>query len=211
MSDREQTLRWVAEGTLLWARALDAIDDAALSGRSGLPGWSRAHLVAHVAANARALRNLVHWAATGEQTPMYASSQQRADDIEAGSRLPAAELRDRWASEATALDADLAALDDTAWGATVRTAQGRDLPATEIPWLRAREVMVHAADLASTMSFADLPVEFLRALEVDIRARRGPIPEVTGALEDRVAWLAGRRHHGVTRNGVEVGPLAPWL
>ena len=80
------------------------------------------------------------------------------------------------------------------------------MPASEIPWLRAREVWVHAVDLGRGVEFADLPDDFLRALEEDIVTRRGPVPHVDGPLAARVAWLAGRPH------GLVGAPrLDPWL
>lgn len=82
-------LGWAAYGTDL---VLVNLDEASLAAPSGLPGWSRRHLLAHLAANADALGNLVHWAATGEPTPMYASSAERGAGIERGARLPAAQL-----------------------------------------------------------------------------------------------------------------------
>jgi maleylpyruvate isomerase len=43
------------------------------------------------------------------------------------------------------------------WQAPVVTAQGRTIAAAEVPWLRAREVYVDAADLATGLSFGGLP------------------------------------------------------
>src|SRR5262245_10304249 len=57
-----------------------------------LPGWSRGHVLTHIARNADALTNLVTWARTGVETPMYSSRDQRAADIEAGSGRPAVQL-----------------------------------------------------------------------------------------------------------------------
>ena len=84
--------RWMEHGTQLFLSGVTGLDDAGVAAPSGLPGWGRRHLLAHVAANAEALRNLVHWAETGEETPMYASSDARARGIEEGSQLPAATL-----------------------------------------------------------------------------------------------------------------------
>src|SRR5690606_14415411 len=47
-------------------------------------GWTRAHVLTHLARNADALLSLVHWAADGRPREAYASEQQRAADIEAG-------------------------------------------------------------------------------------------------------------------------------
>jgi maleylpyruvate isomerase len=208
------SLRWVTEGTRLCEQAVDSLEDEQYPGQSALPGWTRAHLVAHLAANAEALRNLVHWAATGEETPMYSSPQQRNADIEAGATRPPAVLRTWFHEEAGALAADLGRLTETQWAATVRTAQGRDVPATEIPWLRAREVMVHAADLDTGVGFADLPEDFLATLHDDIVAKRGAesVPPLEGTLADRVGYLAGRTRDGVTTaDGAPAPELQPWL
>jgi maleylpyruvate isomerase len=183
--------RWSDLGTRLF---LDTVSTADLDGPSALPDWSRRRLVAHVAANADALGNLVHWAATGEETPMYASPEERAAGIERGAALPADELTGWLHASAERLEAATAALTDEQWTHQVTTAQGRHVPATEIPWLRAREVCVHAVDLDAGVGFADLPADFLEALAADVRAKRGDVPDVAGPLAEQVAWLTGRRH-----------------
>ena len=92
------------------------------------------------------------------------------------------------------------------WSAEVVTAQGRTVTADEIPWLRAREVCVHAVDLDLRVTFADLPDGFLEALCADVIAKRGVVPEVVGPLAERAAWLTGRPHR---LRGAPV--LGPWL
>jgi maleylpyruvate isomerase len=214
----DDSLRWMAEGTRLCEQAADGLEDEQYAERSALPGWTRAHLVAHLAANAEALRNLTHWAATGEETPMYSSPQQRNADIEAGATRPPAVLRTWFHEGAGALAADLGRLTDAQWDATVKTAQGREVPATAIPWLRAREVMVHAVDLstgtATGVRFSDLPEDFLAALHDDIVTKRGAesVPSLTGTLADRVGYLTGRTRAGVTTaDGAPALELPPWL
>ncbi|WP_280499787.1 maleylpyruvate isomerase N-terminal domain-containing protein, partial [Nocardia farcinica] len=82
--------RWMTAGTTLFADAVAGLTDADFDTPTHLPGWNRRHLVAHVAANADALRNLVHWAATGTPTPMYASPEDRGAGIARGpGRYPA--------------------------------------------------------------------------------------------------------------------------
>ena len=124
--------RWMEHGTQLFLSGVTGLDDAGVAAPSGLPGWGRRHLLAHVAANAEALRNLVHWAETGEETPMYASSDARARGIEEGSQLPAATLLAWPRSSAEKLDAAMASLSDEQWAQLIVTAQGRTVPATEI-------------------------------------------------------------------------------
>lgn len=210
-------LRWVDEGTALVRRALGGLaGDAALSEASALPGWTRKHLLAHVAANADAIGNLVAWAKTGVETPMYSSTTQRNADIEAGAGRPADDLLAWFDRSATQLGEGFASLSDAEWEHQVITAQGRSVPASETPWMRAREVMVHAVDLGGGVTFDDLPADFLSALEADIRARRATVahdvPEVTGSQADVVAWLAGRDHGPVTLADGDPAPALPaWL
>ena len=168
----EQTLAWTADGTRRLLADLAALPDGALAAPTALPGWTRRYLLSHVAANADALRNLVHWARTGEERRMYASTEQRDADIAEGARLPAAKLRAWVESSAQALAADLDAMPAPAWDAKVITAQGLTRSASEVPWMRDREVYVHAIDLGAGTRWTDLPAEFLTALLDDVTARR---------------------------------------
>ena len=213
----DQTLAWMHDGTRKLLADVAALPDEALAAPTALPGWTRRYLLSHVAANADALRNLVHWARTGEERRMYSSPEQRAADIAEGSQLPAAELRARLESSARALAADLDTLPDQAWDAKISTAQGLTRSASEIPWMRVREVYIHAIDLAAGAAWADLPSEFLTDLLDDVTARRsskgggpalviaatdtGHTWEVAGAgaplpvsapLADLAAYLTGR-------------------
>lgn len=235
----ERSRAWMTEGTDLLDRALAAADDDTLHGPTLLEGWTGRHLLAHLAANADALRNLAAWARTGVETPMYASPEQRNADIEAGSSRPVGELRDWYAVSAAALAADLDALDEEQWENLVRTAQGRTVAATEVPWMRAREVMVHAVDLGTGVQFDDLPEGFLLDLVDDIVPKRsstpdhpalvlreegtgrtwavatpGPdAPEVTGTAAQLAAYLAGRADGSAlsTADGAASPTLPPWL
>jgi maleylpyruvate isomerase len=210
----EQALEWVADGTARLIGALSSLDDAALGGPTLLPGWNRRYLLSHVANNAGALRNLIHWARTGEERRMYASNEQRTADIEAGAAAPAASLRAAVAWTAEALWADLDEMPDGAWSARVITAQGLTRHASEIPWMRTREVYVHAVDLDVGISFPDLPASFLTALLDDIVSQRSsvgtsPALDLT-ALDTRASWQ-------VTGNGpgacvdAPLATLAEWL
>ncbi|WP_181808381.1 maleylpyruvate isomerase N-terminal domain-containing protein [Streptomyces shenzhenensis] len=198
---------WAGAGTELMLDAVAGLDEDGFSAPSALPGWTRKHLVAHVAANADALGNLVHWAATGEETPMYASAEERAAGIDKGPALSADELRSWLTASAHRLAAGLRRLTDAQWRHQVVTAQGRTVPATELPWMRAREVCVHAVDLGTGgVTFADLPRGFLAALVDEIRAKRGLTELPAGPLPAVAAWLAGRPH-----SLADAPELGPWL
>jgi maleylpyruvate isomerase len=190
---RADSLRWVAQGTAHFSGAMATMPDRRLEQATTLPGWTGRHLLAHVAANADALVNLATWARTGVQTPMYASPSQRDEEIESGSRRPLAELRSWVAGSAAALDVALGRLGSAHWERAVRTAQGRTVPASEITWLRAREVMIHAVDLGAGVGFDDLPAGFLAALIDDITARR------TAAGDGPALTLAATDHFGTWR------------
>lgn len=208
--------RWMRQGTVIFADALAGLDDVTLLSPAALDGWTGRHLVAHLAANAEALSRLVQWAATGWVTPMYASPAQREADIEAGATRAAPELRTWFESSAARLADGYGSLSAEQRASQVRTAQGRLVPAAEIAWLRSREVMVHAIDLGTGLTFADLPRDFLTALVEDIVAKRsagggtalllvcddvpgrwtiagdGEPIRVVGPLAEIAAYLAGR-------------------
>jgi uncharacterized protein (TIGR03083 family) len=228
----EQNLAWMADGTARVLADVAGLSEEALAGPTALPGWSRRYLLAHLAANADALRNLVYWARTGEERRMYESNEQREADIAKGSELPSAELRAWIEASSAALAADMEALPDAAWDAKVITAQGLTRPASEIPWMRDREVYIHAIDLAAGTTFNDLPADFLEALLDDVVGRRlakggspavllaatdtghtwqiagigAPIP-VSAPLADLAAYLTGRPAPALPSAPV----LPPWL
>ncbi|MEU7384313.1 maleylpyruvate isomerase N-terminal domain-containing protein [Streptomyces sp. NPDC042207] len=202
-----QARAWARTGTELILDAVAGLDEAGFSAPSVLPEWTRGHLVAHVAANADALCNLVHWAATGDQTPMYASAEERAAGIAKGPTLSADELRSWLTGSAHRLAEGLDGLTDEQWQRQVVTAQGRTVPATELPWMRAREVCVHAVDLGTgVVTFADLPKGFLTDLVAEISAKRGLTGLPDGPLPEVAAWLAGRPH-----SLADAPELGPWL
>lgn len=149
--------------------------------------------------------------------------------------MSAAELTAWLRSSAEKLAASTASLSDEQRQSPVVTAQGRTVPASELPWMRSREVCVHAIDLGTGLTFADLPTGFLAALCDDVVAKRtkdrGPalVLEVTGtgafwklpgegeptvlvgALHEITAYLTGRSHALTVSDGGPAPSLAPWL
>ena len=210
------TLPWMGAGTEFLLREVAALPDDALADPSRLPGWSRAHVVAHVARNAEALVRLATWARTGVETPMYTDREQRARDIEESARNPVETLREELANTAAELDAALAALDERSWQASVRTAANRPIPATEVPWMRVREVWLHAVDLDGGAELTDVPPDVVESLLDDATGTLSAQPdcpsvrlaatdrdrswtlgqdggiEVCGTAADLLGWLIGR-------------------
>jgi maleylpyruvate isomerase len=233
--DLSERLLIARRGTAYFAQRLSELSDNDFGGDSLLPGWSRRHLVAHVGYNAAALCRLMDWAATGEETPMYESVEQRGREISEGATLSPAALRNLFDHTVARLDEKWRHLPASAWSAQVRTAQGRLVPASETAWMRTREVWIHAVDLANGGRFADFPAIVLDTLLVDIVgmwqqknlgaglivAVDGCAPiavqedsprstTVAGTLAGVVRWAAGRGTVGVNIEGeLDVPPR--WL
>jgi maleylpyruvate isomerase len=201
---------WWTSGERATARLVDRMTDDDLAAPSALPEWSRAHVVAHLARNADALVNLLTWARTGVETPMYPSREARNAGIEATVSRPPEELR----ADYTAACARLAeAVENTpaeAWEVTLHNMQGREIPASEVPWMRAKEIWVHGVDLDAGLTFADAPVDFCAALVDDVLtlfAARDEAPDVTLVATDvdRTWGFGGAQVRG------PVSAIAAWL
>lgn len=174
--DHETTLPWMAKGEAVFSAAVDRIDDDALRGASLLPGWSRAHVIGHVARNADGLRRLAEWARTGVEAAMYASTDVRTAEIEDAAAQPSDALRADLVNSAARLDEALAELDEAAWAAQVRTYSGHVIPASGIAWIRLREVWLHTVDLATDVTFDDLPAPLVDVLLDDVTKNLGAQP-----------------------------------
>nr|WP_271212423.1 maleylpyruvate isomerase family mycothiol-dependent enzyme [Rhodococcus wratislaviensis] len=233
--DLSERLLIARRGTAYFAQRLAELSDSDLDGETLLSGWSRRHLLAHVGYNAAALCRLLDWAATGVQTPMYASPEQRGREIAEGATLSAAALRNLFDHTVARLDEKWRNLPASAWDAQVRTAQGRLVPVSETAWMRTREVWIHAVDLDNGGRFGDFPDVVLESLLTDIigmwrRKDLGaslmlavdggepvavqpdspPAEKVSGPLAAVVRWAAGRGTVGVNIDG-EVGEPPRWL
>jgi maleylpyruvate isomerase len=209
-SSSDAALHWWADGELAVAAHIDQLSDDDLAAPSGLPDWSRAHVVAHLARNADALVNLLTWARTGVEKRMYPSREVRDADIATTAAQLPAELRADYAAACARLAVAIETLPATAWTAEVVNGQGLPVPATEVPWMRAKEVWVHGTDLRAGLTFADLPADFCTALVDDVLgffARREQTPDVTIVATDvsRTWGSAGPTVQG------PVAAVAAWL
>lgn len=191
---------------------LDQLHDDDVLKPSRLPGWTRGHVLTHLARNADGMVNLVTWAVTGKETPMYASREQRDADIDAGAPRPAAAIRADVSASAERLDAAILQLTDEAQNRVVRLGSGAPLPASQIPYGRLREIEIHSVDLGLGYTPAAWAPEFTeRTLDVlALLFRRERDTPVT-ALEDPTSgrrWEVGAA--GPTLRGQQ-GALLAWL
>ena len=195
------------------ADAVTRLDDGDLYQPSRLPEWTRAHLIGHLARNAEALGRLAAWARSGVETPMYASADQRAAEIDAAVALPPAQLRKEVFDTAADLEEAMDRLGPDTWPSVVRTAQGRVVPALELPWMRVREVWLHAVDLDAGVEIAEWPADLVDLLAADVMdtlSTRKDCPGVEIQLRDRPgSWQLGRRHD-VTVKG-RASDVLGWL
>lgn len=194
-------------------RTAQDLDPGSIGAPSRLPGWTVGHVLSHVARNADGQTNLLTWARTGVETPMYASAEARAAGIEDGAARPLREqIEDIKAAHERFADAG-AAMPAAAW-TVVLPATG--LPAAAVPWSRLREVEVHHVDLGDRYTPADWSDAFaLRLLREIVTGATGDgpamilrpwgtdhpmtigtaaavAPVIGGPTKSLAAWLAGR-------------------
>ena len=167
-------LEWMHDGEAFFLGGLDDLGDDDLREPSGLPGWSRAHVVSHFSRNAAALVNLLDWARTGVATPMSVC-RKRAEGIEEGSHQSAADLRAEAHAASQQLQDATAAMPEATWDGEIRTTLGRATTGAEVPWMRVRETWVHTVDLDASVRIDQIPDAIAVAL----------IDEVTTTLHSR--------------------------
>lgn len=189
---------------------LARLTDDEARGPSLLPGWSRGHVVTHMARNADALNRFAMGAITGvPAAEMYPGGPvARASAIEEGADRPAelltADFRfagRRVLDSLGRIPADRF-LEPVNWRKAV-TAQF-------IPVLRWRELEIHHADLGLGYTPADWPENFVEGtLESELPALRAHHPDVRVPDLPRaelLAWLIGRP----MRDGLPAVPAWPF-
>jgi len=150
----------VAIATSSVLRTAAGISDQQAREPSLLPGWSRGHVLTHIARNADSLRNLLIWARSGVVTPQYRSAEARDLDIEAGHSRPTDELVTDMAESAAGLADEAALLADADWGVEVEGLRGPPHPAWFTLWRRLSEVEIHHVDLDAGYRPSDWPTAF---------------------------------------------------
>jgi maleylpyruvate isomerase len=227
MIDHGHDLASVREATDRLLTAAAALDNAAVAEPSRLPGWTRGHVLAHLARNADALVNVL------EGRPMYVTGEARDSDIERDAPRPLdiqlADLRD---SAARFQAAGSAPAD---WSRTVELRNKVTDSASRVPFRRWVEVELHHVDLGIGYELEDLPAEFVERETGFLAERFAGHPDVpptrltdgtrawrtgrdaadaevtvTGSAPDLLGWLAGRRDgSGLTVAGGSLPALPP--
>ncbi len=161
--------RMQRESGMLMATVTSLADDE-LGKPSKCAGWTRAHVIAHLARGADALTNLATWAVTGQETPAYESRETRDADIEAAAKLSAVVLAaDLRQANARLLEA-FQTLKEGVQVETLPTLFSGEINALSLPARRTTELIVHHDDLNTTWEWHEAdPDSILDAIEVCVR------------------------------------------
>jgi maleylpyruvate isomerase len=203
-----------------------------------LPGWTRGHVLTHIARNADSITRTLSGALRGEVVARYPGGQEgRAKDIEAGAGRHVTELLADVTESAERLDRVIGAVHDAGgWDLVTEKEQ----PAWRWLHQRLQEVEIHRVDLAGTYT-ADrwppslvvralprvaetLPERAEEAVRVEVTAEASVAPDYVGAVWDAgsgepvdvrgpdwavLAWLTGRPSAALGRL-TATPDLRPW-
>lgn len=181
---RPLTSRDVVSAQRRLEAGIASLDDVAVRVESACDGWTRGHVLSHLAGNADGLANLATWALTGTVAPMYAPGVRDRDIARGATRDAAAIVDDVVASNAVVADSlrrldDAVAADAAVANRIVRLGDdpvgGSAIPAWRLAHLRTQEVVLHHHDLL-----------------LDLRVEEWPDPYVEAALPRIVAGMARR-------------------
>ena len=215
-------------------RTVDSQSSESWSGPSLLPGWSRAHVVAHLALNAEGFAGALHGLVTGVHLAIYPSNQARNDGIEELAVATNDDIRERLFAATQHLRDTMEHLTPEQWEGTVnRLPEGPVWPATSLVEARQREVEIHHADLGLAYTHRNWPIDFATTLldsatathdvspdspafsveAIDL-GRTWPVgadePVVSGTAAQLGWWLVGRGNGDELACPVGVPVLGPW-
>lgn len=195
---RLDEVRWSTERLLAGLRA--SARGAGWSRQpSLLPGWTRGHVLTHLARNADAVARTLAGTARGELVPMYDGGDTRERDIAAGADRDPAALVEDVAASAARLDEVWSGLDPYDWHREAWPRSG-PLPALRMIGLRWREVEIHRVDLADGYGPGDWPASFVAPLLPSLLDPERLLPRLPAGLAVEVVntdsgqrWLVGDR------------------
>ena len=199
----------LAASTQRFLSTVDAMDVSDLVAPSRLPGWSRLHVLTHVAAQSRT------GCATGcsWRTPAGRWRSTRRWPFALPTSRPARSATRTWCASTSALPASdwrstprASPSDDWARDAGVGDLAGQ-LPAAGLPRSRLHEVEIHHVDLGAGYTFAQTPETVLRTFFDRVPAKFAGTASRTRAVSRQRTWArAGRSATGVAP-GPGPGPL----
>ena len=149
----------IDDATTLLLETAGKLTDADARQLSLLPGWTRGHILTHIARSGDVLRRLLDGARTGVPASGYANAEERESDIEAGSGRRAAVLAADVRDSAAAFRASVLAMPAEAWSTPV-TLGGKDQPAANLLTVRLVEIELHHVDLGHDYKPSDWPTTF---------------------------------------------------
>lgn len=236
MFDPQALLEQITSATEDLLRSAAVLGDAEMREPSLLPGWSRGHVLTHVARNADGGRRLLSWARTGVEASEYPSMPARAEEIEAGSGRGAAELVADVRHSAARFAAEYERMPAEGWDRIVRWTGGQERPASRAADSRLTEVLVHHVDLRVGYTPSHWPPGFvgdmltrvvaslsprdgLAAMRChasdtgtwyEVKAGEGAVV-IRGPQASLLAWLMGRSGGTdlLTRNGATMPKVPP--
>lgn len=170
-------------------RSLERVTDDLARGPSLLPGWTRGHVLTHIARNADAHWRMSDAALDGLSVPMYAGGrEERNGAIEAGAGRSARALVDDVRTSATKLQAHWNQLAESEWQLVTRPGGADSPPRTIRDNLlnRWREVEVHHADLDVGYTSADWPAAYV---EIDLPRVIDSLPSWGQDAPRLMSWL----------------------
>ncbi|MGG2460872.1 maleylpyruvate isomerase family mycothiol-dependent enzyme [Streptomyces sp. RGM 3693] len=214
---------------------LAGLTDADVSAPARLPGWTRGHVLCHLARQAPALERLLTWASTGVETPQYPDRATRDAEIEAGAHRSAAALIADVRETAAHFQHTVETLPEPAWQATIRPFTGELCTPQRVLVIRIRELELHHVDLDLGYRVADIPAPARAVILADVLgyyAQAADVPDfalrddagaelarygtggpvVSGSPADALAWLSGRSTGTGLRSTTGPLPVLPrWL
>jgi maleylpyruvate isomerase len=210
-SHLSDNLALLAHETALLVASAGAMDDQSIQAPSRCQGWTRAHVLSHIARNADGLGNLASWAITGRAVAMYESAQAREADIAAGSTRSAQEIFADVTESASRFASAARGLAGPPEQVEVEMRTGRRVLGGQLPTLRLLEVVFHHVDLLVGYTFADADPGFVKRTisnAVGRISRSDLVPALTLRSDDGDMWSTGEGTQEVT--GTSAGLLL-WL
>ncbi|PQZ92792.1 hypothetical protein CQ018_09915 [Arthrobacter sp. MYb227] len=235
LTQSELTAKLLAAlGTL--RRVMAAVDEVGSKAPSVLPGWDRAHVIAHIDGFSRAATRQLDTAGAEEPFEMYdGGMDRRHDEIELTSMMRIEALVQRTSEALNALETSIEGIRTEDW--TLSTGFRGNGTVEDLLYAIWRELVIHTSDLALGYSVSDWDPEFCEHLFVALETRvpaglryilqphgsqriiLGDGDDATvlsGTAFDLAAWLAGREPLGPVQatsggDGSALPALEPWF